>query len=205
MAARRQGSVRRQHGSACAKRSGASRCTCAAGWSYRTTIAGRRLERGGFSTKQDAERALRAELERIAKGTRQVDESWRTPFAVYAAEWLESRRLEVRASTWSNYVPAVKGAVAYFGTAPIGRIGSDQVRAFREQVAATREPKTTANWLGVLKALFNRAVADGLLSASPAAGVRPPMQDHSERPGRPVRRSRTSLPRPRPRGTWRSG
>src|SRR5262245_29602033 len=150
---RREGGVRQRHAENCRTRQG-GRCNCNGRWAWRL----KGVERGGFTTKAEAERALAERLREGERGVR-LDEG-RVAFDAYARAWLEGRRVELRPGTFASYAGAVEAACSYFGAVPLGRVTPQQVRGFRDALARDRGAATVGNQLGVLRNLLGRAVEE---------------------------------------------
>lgn len=186
---RQAGSVRRRHARTCPARE-RGRCRGSCTWSVRFYGPdGRQRERGGFSTRRDAEAMLREELGKVDRGA--FRDPVRIGFADLAERWLAtSVRPSVRPATFTSYEGAVRNhLVPYFGSVPVTSITREQVERFlAEKLAARRpdgrrewSPKTIHNVFLALRKMLATAEEWNYLASSPAARVKPVKRETPER------------------------
>jgi len=142
-----RGSVRRRHGPGCPARGGGGRCRCDGAWQIRFRDGlGRRFERGGFTTKEDAERALAEAVRAIDRGS--FAEFTPIGFADFAARWIEtSARPNTKSSTCRDYEGSIRNhLVPYFGDVELRRITREMVQRYMADKAASRKADGTPTW-----------------------------------------------------------
>ena len=130
-------------------------------WAYRYRVAGRgsaRLQVGGFTTKAEAQRALRNKLARLLPGRRAA--------ALTLAEWVEEyldahqgERVTVAKLLW-----LLGKATAELGDVRLAELSPEQVCAWRLTVPEGHRFEATQ----ALRQVLNRAVAWKLLDDNPA-------------------------------------
>ena len=185
-----RGSVRRRHGPACPARGGGGRCRCDGAWQIRFRDGlGRRVERGGFTTKDDAERALTEALRAIERGA--FAEFTPIGFADFAARWIETyARPNTKPSTCRDYEGSIRNhLVPYFGDVELRRITREMVQRYLADKAKSRKadgsptwtPKTINGTMVPLREMLGHAVEWGYLASSPAAMVKPLRLEPRER------------------------
>lgn len=155
----------------------------------------RRTTRRGFTTKREAERALRETLGAIEDGTH-VERSTVTVAAYLRDEWLAARRPRgeggrrsrgsVSEATWEEYRKVVEHyVVPAFGGVRLQELRPVDITRLYDELERTggrsgtgRSPKTLANIHGVLHKALDDAVRLGRLTRNPVNLVDAP------RPGR---------------------
>ena len=85
--------------------------------------------------------------------------------AEYAATWLEHRNLKPR--TRQGYKELLAGPLAKIGAVPLNLLTAEGVRAWYAGLG-TATPTRNSHAYGVLHAILNTAVSDGLLATNPA-------------------------------------
>lgn len=187
----------------CRSRLPAQKRRCACGhlkWSWGFVIdvpaqsgaARRQMRRGGFSTREEAERARLALL--TDAGIR-TDPAARTlTLASYLLdEWLESRRPagpeagrghrgRLSAGTWASYRDdIVAHVIPNIGAIPLATLTGAQLDTLYDRLEASGgrrarglSPHTVANVHGVLHKALADAVRHGRLARNPADAVTPP-------------------------------
>jgi integrase len=191
------GSLRKKHSAGCpAGAAKTARCRCSATWSYRLTApGGRRLEKSGFTTKAEAQKALTAQLKEVDEGTwRQLK---RIGFADLAERWLATYALpNVKPTTYTDYRGSIRNhLVPYFGNVALTEITREHVESYLAAKLAAVHPKdhptkagqpvwsrkTIHNTFIPLREMLSHAIEWGYLTASPAQRVRPPKADVPEK------------------------
>lgn len=89
-----------------------------------------------------------------------------TPFSEYATGWLDQRNLKPR--TRHEYAALIAGPLATLGTVPLHLITPEHVRTWHTALPS-KTPTHNARAYGVLHAVLNTAVSDGLIGTNPAA------------------------------------
>lgn len=89
-----------------------------------------------------------------------------TPFSEYATRWLDQRNLKPR--TRHEYTALINGPLATLGKVPLHLITPERVRTWHTGLG-TSTPTHNARAYGLLHAVLNTAVADGLIGSNPAA------------------------------------
>lgn len=121
-------------------------------------------------------RRLRSELGAdVSRGEYRADT--KITFLAYAERWAESYSGRtgrgLRAETLHEYRRDLQLAKEHFGRMRLAEIAPSDVKAYARSLAAKKnKPATVRRKLAPVKALFATAVEDGLLRASPTAGVR---------------------------------
>ena len=146
----------------------------------------RQLYKRGFRTKAEAERALtealaeinRNEFVRPAKGT----------LAEFLMTWLESRRRDLRPTTWYGYCKVVNQRITPgIGHVKLSELDAATLEAWYGRLVSAGgvhggplSPKTVANTAGVVSVALADAVRLKRLKHNPATGARLPRRDHRE-------------------------
>lgn len=121
-------------------------------------------------------RRLRSELAAdISRGEYRPDT--KITFAAYAKRWAETYSGRtgrgLRPETLHEYRRDLEPAKEHFGRMRLAEIAPSDVKAYARSLQAKKhKPATVRRKLAPVKALFATAVEDGLLRASPTAGVR---------------------------------
>jgi integrase len=140
------------------------KATCASGeplWAYRYRVAGRgsaRLQVGGFSSRAEAQRALRNKLVRLVPGGRSAS----LTLADWVEEYLETHqgeRVTVAKLRW-----LLGKATAELGAARLVELSPEQVCAWRLTVPEGHRFEATQ----ALRQVLNRAVEWKLIDENPA-------------------------------------
>jgi integrase len=140
------------------------KAVCADGeplWAYRYRVAGRgsaRLQEGGFSSRADAQRALRNKLARLLPGGRSAT----LTLAEWVAEFLDTHqgeRVTVAKLRW-----LLGKATAELGDVRLAELSPEQVCAWRLTVPEWHRFEATQ----ALRQVLNRAVAWKLIDDNPA-------------------------------------
>jgi integrase len=146
-------------------------------------VTGRRRQKskGGFSTKKDAEQALRDFIRYIEGGGDPCPERIRV--AAYLVRWLDYQRARgIRARTLDGY----GGYICREIVPVIGGLGLAKVRPahIRTVLAAMQQrglsAATIAQVRSVLGSALRQAVADGLITANPVTAVKRPRVQRRE-------------------------
>jgi integrase len=126
-----------------------------------------------FTSRMDAEGWLASERRLIER------EEWSPPalrsaaahqrgrqFGEYALGWLDQRTLKPR--TRCGYVELINGPLAKLSKIPLAQITPEVVRTWHVGLG-TATPTKNSHAYGLLHAVLNTAVSDGLITANPAA------------------------------------
>ena len=89
-----------------------------------------------------------------------------TPFGDYAASWLDQRNLKPR--TRHEYSALIAGPLAKLAKVPLHLITPEVVRTWHTGLG-TSTPTKNSHAYGLLHAVLNTAVSDGLIGSNPAA------------------------------------
>ena len=150
------------------------------------TVDGHKRSLGTFKLKKDAEARLKRAEAELANGTfgREVN----VTFSELAATWLESIKLDVKPSAYSDYeIQARKHLNPFFGEKRIDRITPADVDKYR--TAKAGETKKDGNpyssrrvnkSLVTLGAIFRYAVENGYLIQSPTRFMKKVKEEHRE-------------------------
>jgi integrase len=134
-----------------------------------------------FLTKGDAAAFLAMVETSILRGT-WIDPSWgRVTFGAYAEFWLESRS-DLRPRSVEQYRGLLKRyLIPEFGRTEMGKVRPAQVRSWFAGVAKER-PTSAAGAYRLLRAIFNTALRDELVSSSPCRLTGAAVEHAAERP-----------------------
>jgi len=156
----RGGAVMAQHGQVLKLR--ARRADGKSVWAYRYRINGSRSKRpqvGGFSTRIEAERALRRELGRLRPGRQMT-------LAELVEEYLEVH--QAAPATIEKLRWLLGKATAAFGEMRLVELRADEICAWRGALPEGHRFEATQ----ALRQVLNRAVAWGLIDYNPAKSAR---------------------------------
>ncbi|MEX1208770.1 MAG: tyrosine-type recombinase/integrase [Acidimicrobiia bacterium] len=157
-------------------------------WGYVIEVGGdlatgrrARKTRRGFTTKREAEAALRGELVELESGSR-VDRSLITVGDFLLGEWLSNHARVVRGNTVDSYRSAIEcHIVPHIGVMRLQQVGPRDINQLYAILAdrgsrsgGPLAPKTIRNAHVVLRRAFGDAVRWGLLRDNPAASASPP-------------------------------
>ncbi|ORW29191.1 hypothetical protein AWB91_24520 [Mycobacterium paraense] len=125
-----------------------------------------------FTSRMDAEHWLASERRLIER------DEWTPPalrsaavrsrgktFGDYATGWLDQRNLKPR--TRHEYSALINGPLAKLGKVPLGQITPELVRTWHTGLG-TKTPTYNSRAYGLLHAVLNTAVGDGLIGSNPA-------------------------------------
>ncbi len=159
-------------------------------WCFRIdlpTQGGKRrpMERGGYTRKADAERALTDVINRRDGGIAIND---RETVDIFLAEWLDGRRHSLKPKTWHSYSEYVhKTIIPALGTVRLEALRHGHVvQLVNDLEAAGKGPATIHRVVATLRSALSTAVAQRRLPHNPAAQVEMP-------PERPVEREPWSV------------
>jgi len=155
-------------------------------WGYRIDLGadpatGRRRQasRQGFSTKREAEAALRELTSSMRDGV-VTTRSMRT-LGDFLDEWMELQRDRLRPTTWHSYAMAVTRIKAGLGWSKLQAIAPLQLEHFYADLLASGgrtgkplSPKTVRNTHTVLRKALADAERLGLIGRNPAASAKAP-------------------------------
>ncbi|CQD10677.1 phage integrase family protein [Mycobacterium europaeum] len=126
-----------------------------------------------FTSRMDAEHWLASERRLIERDEwsppahRSATQHRRgTPFSDYATGWLDQRNLKPR--TRHEYTALINGPLAALGKVPLHLITPERVRTWHSGLPA-KTPTHNSRAYGLLHAVLNTAVGDGLIGSNPAA------------------------------------
>jgi len=137
------------------------------------------MRRGGFTTRRQASKALRAVTDRVQTSVRNDDKE---TVGDYLAKWLRSQRHALKPKTLHQYGQYVQKDL-------VPALGEFKLEALRhEHIAATvltlekagRGPATIKQVLAVLRSALGHAVKTKRLSHNPAEHVRTPRVERTE-------------------------
>lgn len=137
-------------------------------------MSGRQRQRSARTLSEA--RRLRSELAAdVSRGEYRADT--KITFLSYAERWSETysgrTKRGLRPETLHEYRRDLEPAKEHFGRMRLAEIAPSDVKAYARSLAAKKnKPATVRRKLAPVKALFATAVEDGLLRASPTAGVR---------------------------------
>jgi integrase len=144
-------------------------------WAYRHRTGGRdskRVQRGGFTSEQDARDALERELERLRRERRiarrlTLDELVETYLTQHDVQPVTIEKLRYLLSK----------ATAVFGDRTIGELASQEIAAWRMRLSPGYRFEATQ----ALRQVLHRAVAWGMIDVNPAkVGVDNPVRQRKE-------------------------
>ena len=96
-------------------------------------------------------------------------------YAKFSADWVECRSKDVRAITIMKYKRELDRFGEFLGEErmqqDIVRISTEDIRRYRDELAAVIAPKTANHYLKTLRSAFGAAVKEGLMLANPVVGV----------------------------------
>jgi integrase len=143
--------------------------------------AAKRRHTENFDTVAEADAARQEHLRSRRRGGSGDPTGGKTPLCVWWAKWMRTRQIvdSTRArdeSIWACHPEPV------FGAMPLAKLRRSDIAAWVvDLVADDLAPTTVTRCLAALKKALTDAVAEGLITASPAAGVKPPRADQIER------------------------
>lgn len=155
------------------------------------TPNGRHRTKGGFSTKKAAEvYATKAEAALLA-GQAFDPNAGKVLFRDAAQHWLESRKADLKPTTWGGYQYALAPAAdrqgdmktlgidAVFGGYPLNKITRPQIQDWVNRlITAGKEPSTVRHAYFTVRQILAQAVADNKVAANPADYVKVPGEHH---------------------------
>jgi integrase len=131
-------------------------------WAYRYRVAGRgsrRVQRGGFTSEQDAAAGLERELERVRRERR-------IPRSLTLAELVDTylaqhdvQRVTIKKLRW-----LLSKAIVAFGDRRVGELSSQEIAAWRMTLSPGHRFEATQ----ALRQVLHRAVAWGMIESNPA-------------------------------------
>lgn len=158
---------------------------------------GKHRTKGGFATKKAAENyATQAEAALLA-GVAFDPHAGKLLFREAAQVWLESRKADLKETTWGGYEYALRpagerrgdgrtlGIDAVFGGYPLNKITRPYIQAWvQRMVDAGKKPSTVRHAYFTVRMVLAQAVADNKIAANPADHVKIP-GEHSTNGGKP--------------------
>jgi integrase len=158
---------------------------------------GRHRTKGGFTTKKAAETYATEAESALIKGLVFDPNAGKLLFREAAQHWLESRKADLKETTWGGHkyalAPASErtgdgktlGIDAVFGGYPLNKITRPYIQAWIQQmVDAGKKPSTVRHAYFTVRMVLAQAVADNKIAASPADHVKIP-GEHSANGGKP--------------------
>lgn len=142
--------------------------------------AGRVNEKGkvvsGQMSKREAEAIRRGKQSKLDCGVIRADRPKRMTLAQFIEHDQATIRADVKPSTLVEYQIAGKHAIkAIGGDRPLTQIGWPQVGAVKDRLSTLgRSTATIRKTVATLRAMFNRALKQGLVTSNPFAGQRLP-------------------------------
>ena len=132
----------------------------------------------------DAQRhKLRADLQVRLEADRAPSPAMRSDVSVseYSLAWIERRKPELRSSTRLRYADAIAKLNAGLGHMSVRDVRKADVEVWRNGLAG--RPATINGVLSVVRAIFNDAVDNGVITLSPATRVKglPPAHDETRK------------------------
>lgn len=125
---------------------------------YLYTGNGKKISKGGFATREDAERAKMKAQEEMQQ-TGQVLRNPKITFIEVVREWMESYKHEIRASTQADYLNAIRHlSEEYFADWQIGRISPKILQEYVNKKAEILSPSTMKSHYTVLNKSLDYAV-----------------------------------------------
>lgn len=146
-------------------------------WSYRLDVGDdpetgqrRRTSKGGFRTEEEADGALKAEMERVTAGTWTDDQ--KLTVGKFLDRWLERRAGALKASTLASYTSHIEQFIRpELGRLPLRELRTQHVYNMLAKVAEGRSPSTVQRVRATLRAALSSAERDRLLSWNPAKNL----------------------------------
>lgn len=145
----------------------------------------RQVQRQGFRTKKEAERALGDRLLEIRSGTAVTPST--DDLGAFLDEWLLGQRTRLKETTWESYRVVVERIRARIGKVKLQALTPlDLERFYRllvEEGGSKGQPlsaKTVRNTHTVIRKALSDAERLGLIPRNPAAAARPPSADRKE-------------------------
>lgn len=147
----------------------------------RVWIGGKDIETH-FKRRRDADHYLRTIEGDKARGVALDPKGARRSFGDYAQSWIKHRPL--RPLTRRDYLSIFKRhLLPAFGEQSLGKINPEAVRTWWEDLTVTAGPARASKGYRLLRAIFNTAIADGLLPSNPC---RIPGAGQDKTPERPL-------------------
>ncbi|WP_145043231.1 tyrosine-type recombinase/integrase [Mycobacteroides abscessus] len=147
---------------------------------------GRHRTKGGFRTKRAAsDYAVEAEAANLS-GSTFDPKAGKTLFREAAQEWLESRRADLKETTWRGYESALAPAAtrrgdgktlgidAVFGGYPLNKITRAYIQEWVNKLQVSKKPSTVRHAYFTVRMVLKQAVVDRKIAANPADYVKIP-------------------------------
>jgi len=145
----------------------------------------RQVQRQGFRTKRDAERALGDRLSEISSGTAVTPSN--DELGTFLDDWLLGQRTRLKETTWESYrvvVDRIKGRIGKVKLQAITPLDLERFyRVLGEEGGSKSKPlsaKTVRNTHTVLRKALADAERLELIPRNPAASARPPAEERKE-------------------------
>lgn len=159
-------------------------------WWYRFQLAG--IEYTGSTELEATERnkpkaqAIAAQFKLKAQAGQLPKPGQSVPFEAAAGHflaWAEDSQYRDRASTLQRIRTSFASLMAFFGAAPVGRIGAAEVEDYKRHRLSVNLVRncTVANDLGALSLFFRFAVQRGWTQANPVKGITRPSRESAIR------------------------
>lgn len=122
--------------------------------------------------RQTADRKLKKYRSEI--GYLSPDADRKMPFETLAGEWLKTRKIKVKESSYIRYEGIVKSLGTVFNGKTAPEITRNLITEWvSKRIAQNSSPRTLTYEQNVLKAILQHAVQDGILMKNPLAGEKP--------------------------------
>ena len=153
---------RRSFGNARLRRSGK--------WQALVTVDGQRKSLGTFDSRKSADLAIATYQSGAADSVGADGPCESTPFRDWAIDWLEHKH-EIKPASRSNYNSILKNhLLPAFGDLQLGEVSPTQVRQWYSSLA-TQKPSIADASYRLLRAIFNTAMRESVISDSPCKVV----------------------------------
>ncbi len=128
-----------------------------------------------FRTKTEARRYENDQLAQLARGSWTDPRASKAKFRDVATEWLESNPAKRESALARDEIVVRCHLLPALGDRTIGSVRpADVQQLIRQWIEADHQPRTVRRQFGVLRAIFNFAVADDLLAKSPCRNTKLP-------------------------------
>lgn len=132
------------------------------------------FRKGGFTTKAAAENWERQTLVDLSRGTYRDPDAGAVLFGTWARGWLATRTDLKRSAVVSEKGIVTNHLLPRFEKLRLDQIGPLAVQTMVAEIGKARAPKTVRNVHGVLYAILELAVREGLITSNPTKGTRLP-------------------------------
>jgi integrase len=143
-------------------------------YDVRVRDASGRVHTRTFSTKRAAEAYERDQLTKREQGAWTDPRSARTPFDLWARQWLSSDPAKRPKTLATDRNIIERHLVPALGSRPIGSISPSDVQTLVNRLAARLAPATVRRYYAVLRAILTAAVDTDRIGRSPCRGIKLP-------------------------------